>query len=79
MKKKLNAKFMLIAAIAIVATAACSVALFYSILIEQIFDDLKANAHVLAMLGDETRTRGMLGREREKPVCRRWFADHVHQ
>ena len=51
MKKKLNAKFMLIAAIAIVATAACAIVLFYSILIEQIFDDLKANAHVVAMMG----------------------------
>lgn len=51
MKKKLNAKFMLIAAIAIVATAACAIVLFYSILVEQIFDDLKANAHVVALVG----------------------------
>ena len=50
MKKKLNAKFMLIAAIAIVATAVCAVILFYSILMEQIFDDLKANAHVMSMI-----------------------------
>lgn len=49
MKKKLNAKFMLIAAIAIMVTAVCSMLLFYRILEEQIFDDLKANAHVLAM------------------------------
>ncbi len=51
MKKKLNARFMLIAAIAIVATAACAIILFYSILIEQIFEDLKANAHVVALMG----------------------------
>lgn len=51
MKKKLNAKFMLIAAIAIVATAACAIVLFYSILVEQIFDDLKANAHVVSLAG----------------------------
>ncbi|MCI5874296.1 MAG: ATP-binding protein [Clostridiales bacterium] len=51
MKKKLNAKFMLIAAIAIVATAACAIVLFYSILVEQIFDDLKANAHVVSLVG----------------------------
>ncbi len=51
MKKKLNAKFMLIAAIAIVATAACAIVLFYSILVEQIFDDLKANAHVVSLTG----------------------------
>ena len=42
---------MLIAAIAIVATAACAIILFYSILIEQIFEDLKANAHVVALMG----------------------------
>lgn len=51
MKKKLNARFMLIAAIAIVATAACAIILFYSILIEQIFEDLKANAYVVALMG----------------------------
>lgn len=51
MKKKLNARFMLIAAIAIVATASCAIILFYSILIEQIFEDLKANAHVVALMG----------------------------
>lgn len=42
---------MLIAAIAIVATAACAIVLFYSILVEQIFDDLKANAHVVSLAG----------------------------
>lgn len=59
MKKKLNTKFMLIAAIAIVATAVCAVALFYSILVEQIFDDLKANAHVIAMLDANTIPEGV--------------------
>lgn len=49
MKKKINAKFMLIAAIAIVVTAVCSMLLFYRILENQIFDDLKANAHIIAM------------------------------
>lgn len=51
MKKKLNAKFMLIAAIAIVATAASAILMFYSILVDQIYDDLKANAHVISMVG----------------------------
>lgn len=50
MKKKLNANFMLIAAIAIVATAACAIILFYRILVAQIYDDLRANAHVLSMM-----------------------------
>ncbi|MFP9035757.1 hypothetical protein, partial [Enterococcus faecalis] len=49
MKKKINAKFMLIAAIAIVVTAVSSMLLFYRILETQIFDDLKANAHIIAM------------------------------
>lgn len=49
MKKKINAKFMLIAAIAIVVTAVCSMLLFYRILERQIFDDLKANAHLIAL------------------------------
>ena len=39
---------MLIAAIAIVVTAVCSMLLFYQILEKQIFDDLAANAHVIA-------------------------------
>lgn len=50
MKKKLNAKFMLIAAIAIIATAASAVSLFYSILVNQIYDDLKTNANILSMI-----------------------------
>ena len=41
MKKRINTGFMLIAAIAIVVTAVCSMFLFYQILEEQIFDDLK--------------------------------------
>lgn len=50
MKKKINAKFMLISALAIIVTGACAMLLFYTILKEQIFDDLKANAHVVSML-----------------------------
>lgn len=53
MKKKINAKFMLIAAIAIVVTAVCSIFFFYNILEGQIFDDLKANAHVISLMDRE--------------------------
>ena len=56
MKKKINTKFMLIAAIAIVVTAVCSMLLFYQILESQIFDDLKANAHVISQMGVERLT-----------------------
>lgn len=47
MRKKLNIKFMMLAAIAILVTAACSLLVFYSILKEQIFDDLKADVTVM--------------------------------
>lgn len=53
MKKKINHKFMLISAIAIVVIAICSMVLFYDILKKQIFDDLKANAHVISMMNPE--------------------------
>ena len=50
MKKKINAKFMMISALAIIVTGACAMLLFYTILKNQIFDDLKANAHVISMM-----------------------------
>lgn len=53
MKKKINRKFMLISAIAIVVTAICAMVLFYDILKKQIFDDLKANAHVISLMNPE--------------------------
>ena len=53
MKKKINHRFMLISAIAIVVIAICSMILFYDILKKQIFDDLKANAHVISMMNPE--------------------------
>ena len=53
MKKKINHKFMLISALAIIVIAVCSMILFYDILKKQIFDDLKANAHVISMMNPE--------------------------
>lgn len=53
MKKKINAKFMLISAIAVVVTGMCSMFIFYNILKEQIFDDLAANASVISMMNPE--------------------------
>ena len=50
---------MLIAAIAIVVTAVCSMLLFYQILEKQIFDDLASNAHVIAKMSiEEFRSDG---------------------
>lgn len=53
MKKKINAKFRFISAIAIVVTALCAMLLFYNILKNEIFDDLKANAHVISVMCPE--------------------------
>lgn len=53
MKKKLNIRFMFIAAIAIVVTAVCAMFVFYRILVEQIYDDLKADTHVISMMNPE--------------------------
>ena len=41
---------MTVSAIAIILTGVCTMLLFYSILKNQIFDDLKANAHVVSMI-----------------------------
>ena len=57
MKKKINRKFMLISAIAIIVTAICAMVLFYDILKKQIFDDLKANAHVISLMKPEELPR----------------------
>lgn len=44
---------MLISALAIIVIAVCSMVLFYDILKKQIFDDLKANAHVISLMQPE--------------------------
>ena len=49
MKKKINRRFLLLAAIIIMVTAVSSTLLFYRILERQIFEDLRANAHVIVM------------------------------
>ena len=56
MKKKINAKFMLISAVAVVVTGICAMFIFYNILKEQIFDDLAANASVISMMNVESLT-----------------------
>lgn len=50
MKKKINAKFMLISALAVVATGICAMLIFYNILKIQIYDDLEANARVIFLM-----------------------------
>lgn len=50
MKKKISIRFLLIAAVAIVVTAGCAMFVYYNILKEQIFSDLKAYAHVVKQL-----------------------------
>ena len=53
MKKKINAKFMLISAIAVIFTGICAMILFYNILITQIYDDLETNAKVMLAMNQE--------------------------
>lgn len=50
MRKRINAKFLLISAIAVMVTGICAMFIFYNILKEQIFDDLAANASVISMM-----------------------------
>lgn len=49
MKKKLKIRFLLIAAFAVMATAAISVFMCYSILVNQIYEDLRVDAHLLRL------------------------------
>lgn len=53
MRKKINIQFMAVSALAVVITAITSMALFYSIFQNQVFDDLKAYAHVIQPLDQE--------------------------
>ncbi|MFV0467231.1 MAG: ATP-binding protein [Lachnospiraceae bacterium] len=52
MKKKINIRFMIISAAAIIITAAASLFLFYQILTQQIFNDLKGYADLLEYVDD---------------------------
>lgn len=61
MRKRINLQFMVIAAIAIVITAASSMLLFYHNLRDQVYDDLRSYAHMLSRLKD-------LGGEEEKEL-----------
>lgn len=47
MKRKINIRFMIISAAAIIITAAVSTILFYNVLKEQVFADLQAYEHVI--------------------------------
>lgn len=53
MRKKINIQFMAVSALAVVITAITAMALFYSIFRNQVFDDLKAYAHVIQPLDQE--------------------------
>lgn len=50
MKKKINIHFMIIAAVAIMVTAASAMWIYYSILQDQVFADLKAYAHIIGRM-----------------------------
>lgn len=50
MKRKINIRFMIISAAAIIITAVISTFLFYKVLEEQVFSDLKAYEHVISQI-----------------------------
>ena len=59
MKKKINIRFIMIAALAIVVTALSAMLVYYNILKEQVFGDLKAYAHVIELLNIDGLAAGI--------------------
>ena len=59
MKKKINIRFIMIAALAIVVTALSAMLVYYNILKEQVFGYLKAYAHVIELLNIDDLAAGI--------------------
>ena len=59
MKKKINIRFIMIAALAIVVTSLSAMLVYYNILKEQVFGDLKAYAHVIELLNIDDLAAGI--------------------
>lgn len=59
MKKTINIRFIMIAALAIVVTALSAMLVYYNILKEQVFGDLKAYAHVIELLNIDDLAAGI--------------------
>lgn len=59
MKKKINIRFIMIAALAIVVTALSAMLVYYNILKEQVFGDLKVYAHVIELLNIDDLAAGI--------------------
>lgn len=59
MKKKINIRFIMIAALGIVVTALSAMLVYYNILKEQVFGDLKAYAHVIELLNIDDLAAGI--------------------
>ncbi|MBS6556543.1 MAG: two-component sensor histidine kinase [Roseburia sp.] len=59
MKKKINIRFIMIAVLAIVVTALSAMLVYYNILKEQVFGDLKAYAHVIELLNIDDLAAGI--------------------
>ncbi|MCI8298960.1 MAG: two-component sensor histidine kinase [Lachnospiraceae bacterium] len=53
MKKKINVQFIAVSAFAVIITALMSMLLFYNIFKNQVFDDIRAYAHVIQPLDQE--------------------------
>ena len=67
MKKKINIRFIMIAALAIVVTALSAMLVYYNILKEQVFGDLKAYAHVIELLNIDDLAAG-IEKDPYKPI-----------
>ena len=50
MKKKINMHFIMVSSLAVLVLAAVSVILFYNILKNQVYDDIKDYTHVIQTL-----------------------------
>ncbi len=53
MKKRIRSRFMIVSAIAVVITAVSAMFIYYNILRKQIFEDLKAYAHIIEQMDME--------------------------
>ena len=61
MKKKINIQFIFLSSFAVIAAAIASMALFYSIFKNQVYDDIKDYTHIIRALGPEFWEHGEHG------------------
>ena len=75
MKKKINIRFMIISAAAIIITAVISTLLFYNVLQEQVFSDLEAYEHVVNQVDPEDLK---IDKEALQKICAETTPECIH-